>query len=88
MIILSEIFFFQKEKLKLSFKDYRFIILIIGFIGIALLSPVILSFKMFNTVLPSEGHTYFLTPSTYLITQFRVISNLYQALIFTLQPNS
>jgi protein O-mannosyl-transferase len=81
VILLFEIMFLQKNLSKIRFKDYRVIILMIAVLCIIVTIPFIVSMSVFNTLPPSEGHTYTLTPWTYLFTQFRVIVTYIRLLI-------
>jgi protein O-mannosyl-transferase len=80
-ILLFEIMFLQKNLSKIRFKNYRAILLMIAVLCIILTIPFIVSMSVFNTLSPMEGHTYTLTPWTYLFTQFRVIVTYIRLLV-------
>ena len=72
-ILLFEICFFRKNNLLSIFRDYKFLLLMSGGIGIIIIIALTWKINIFQPIPPTEGHTYTLTPAIYLLTQFRVI---------------
>jgi len=79
-ILLIEIFFFRTKKPILNFKDYRLILFIAVLLSVIVMILLKGSFNVFKTIPPMQGHTYTLTPVTYLFTQFSVILKYMQLL--------
>ncbi len=79
-IILVEIFFLQKKKLIINFKDYRIILVIIVCLSIIILLFSRFSLNIFNSIPPKNGNDYTITSLNYLLTQFSVIVKYIQLL--------
>jgi tetratricopeptide (TPR) repeat protein len=80
-IILFEGFFFQTTKLSINFKDYRVYAVMAAFMAVVIILPLKLTFRVFQSIPPSMGHNYTITPVNYLLTQFSVIVKYIQLLI-------
>jgi protein O-mannosyl-transferase len=80
IIILLEFFFIQNKKLIFDLKDYRLYLLIASTIGIIAFILFKYSFSIFNIIPPVHGHTYTITATNYLFTQFSVIVKYIQLL--------
>ena len=86
-IVLFEIFFLQTKKIKIGLKDYRVLLIIIGFVGIIGLVFFKFSFSIFNAIPPNHGNIYTITLENYLFTQFSVIIKYLQLLILPINQN-
>jgi len=86
-IVLFEIFFLQTKQLPTQLKGARAILLT----GVLLCAGVFVllksSLSIFNPIQPLHGHTYTVTPITYLFTQFSVIVKYIQLLFLPLNLN-
>jgi protein O-mannosyl-transferase len=80
-VLLFEFFFISEKKIKINFKDYRVILILIGMLGFIAFLLSKYSFEIFKPILPEQGITYTLTPANYLMTQFSVILKYIQLLI-------
>lgn len=88
-IMLIEICFFQSKKIKINFKDYRVIILIVALMVFILI--FLSNYFNANIFKPhSPGYTNdfsLITSKNYLLTQFSVIVKYLQLLILPLNQN-
>ena len=80
-IMLFELCFLQQKFPRINFRDYRVITGIIILAAFICIIPFKLSFRVFNTIPPSLGHAYTVTPLNYLMTQFRVITTYIRLLL-------
>jgi len=86
-ILLIEIFFFNKNKLSINFKDYKVILSAIGIIGFVVFTISTFSFSIFKPLPPSTYNTFTITPANYFFTQISVIVKYIQLLILPINQN-
>ena len=80
-VIMAELFFFKRKMVSVNFKDYRLLFLIALFIVPVMIILYLRSASnVFTAIGPTNGHTYTLTPFSYLLTQFSVIVKYIQLL--------
>ncbi len=87
-ILLFEIFFLQKEKLIINFKDYRIILIIAAFLSIMIFMLSRFSLSIFKPIAPTQGNTNTITSLNYLFTQFSVIVKYIQLLFLPINQNA
>ena len=86
-IMLVEIFFLQRKKFVINFKDYRIILVIIAFLSIIILMFYRFSLNIFNSIPPKNGNDYTITSTNYLLTQFSVIVKYIQLLFLPINQS-
>ena len=86
-ILLVEIFFLRTKKFSINVKDYRLILFLVAFLAVILIIPLKYSFNVLKPIPPSIGHTYALTPVSYLLTEFCVIVRYIWLLFIPLNQN-
>ncbi len=86
-IILFEIFFLQKKKLIINFKDYRVLIFLVASLSIIIIMFSRFSLSIFNAIPPKNGNDYTITSTNYLLTQFSVIVKYIQLLILPINQS-
>ena len=86
-IVIVEIFFLQTKKIKVNFKDYRIMLVIVGFLSLFVLIFLNFSSSIFDPISPKQGNPYTITPVNYLLTQFSVIVKYIQLLILPINQN-
>jgi protein O-mannosyl-transferase len=86
-VILTEFFFLKTKKLSVNFRDYRIILLIAMILGTIIVIFFKFSFSIFDTILPTQGHTFTITPINYLFTQFTVILKYIQLLFLPINQS-
>lgn len=82
-IILCEVFFLQTKKIKVNLLDKRMLLLV----AVLILISFKFSFSIFSPKIPGGGNDYMVTSSNYLLTQFKVIPEYIQLLLFPIQLN-
>ena len=87
VILLVEISLFKRDKIAVNFSKPRIILGCIVFLSFLLLLFSRVSSSFFQTIPPSFGHTYTVTPWNYLLTQFSVIAKYIQLLCFPINLN-
>ena len=87
VILLVEISLFKRDKIVINFSKPRIILGCIVFLSFLLLLFSRVSSSFFQTIPPSFGHTYTVTPWNYLLTQFSVIVKYIQLLCFPINLN-
>ena len=87
VILLVEISLFKRDKIVVNFSKPRIILGCIVFLSFLLLLFSRVSSSFFQTIPPSFGHTYTVTPWNYLLTQFSVIVKYIQLLCFPINLN-
>jgi len=87
VILLVEISLFKRDKIVINFSKPRTILGCIVFLSFLLLLFSRVSSSFFQTIPPSFGHTYTVTPWNYLLTQFSVIVKYIQLLCFPINLN-
>ena len=87
VILLVEISLFKRDKIIVNFSKPRIILGCIVFLSFLLLLFSRVSSSFFETIPPSFGHTYTVTPWNYLLTQFSVIAKYIQLLCFPINLN-
>ena len=87
VILLLEISLFKRDKIVINFSKPRIILGCIVFLSFLLLLFSRVSSSFFQTIPPSFGHTYTVTPWNYLLTQFSVIVKYIQLLCFPINLN-
>ena len=87
VILLVEISLFKRDKIVVNFSKPRIILGCIVFLSFLLLLFSRVSSSFFQTIPPSFGHTYTVTPWNYLLTQFSVIAKYIQLLCFPINLN-
>ena len=87
VILLVEISLFKRDKIVINFSKPRIILGCIVFLSFLLLLFSRVSSSFFQTIPPSFGHTYTVTPWNYLLTQFSVIAKYIQLLCFPINLN-
>ena len=87
IILLVEISLFKRDKIVVNFSKPRIILGCIVFLSFLLLLFSRVSSSFFQTIPPSFGHTYTVTPWNYLLTQFSVIVKYIQLLCFPINLN-
>ena len=87
VILLVEISLFKRDKIIVNFSKPRIILGCIVFLSFLLLLFSRVSSSFFQTIPPSFGHTYTVTPWNYLLTQFSVIAKYIQLLCFPINLN-
>ncbi|MDA9263421.1 tetratricopeptide repeat protein [Saprospiraceae bacterium] len=87
VILLVEISLFKRDKIVANFSKPRIILGCIVFLNFLLLLFSRVSSSFFETIPPSFGHTYTVTPWNYLLTQFSVIAKYIQLLCFPFNLN-
>ena len=87
VILLVEISLFKRDKIVVNFSKPRIILGCIVFLSFLLLLFSRVSSSFFQTIPPSFGHTYTVTPWNYLLTQFSVIAKYIQLLCFPFNLN-
>ena len=87
VILLVEISLFKRDKIVVNFSKPRIILGCIVFLSFLLLLFSRVSSSFFQTIPPSFGHTYTVTPLNYLLTQFSVIVKYIQLLCFPINLN-
>ena len=87
VILLVEISLFKRDKIVVNFSKPRIILGCIVFLSFLLLLFSRVSSSFFETIPPSFGHTYTVTPWNYLLTQFSVIVKYIQLLCFPINLN-
>ncbi len=87
VILLVEIFFMQTKKIRINFKDYRVILLVMLFLCAIVIIPLRLSLNILKPIPASYMNTTTITPLNYLLTQFSVIVKYIQLLILPINQN-
>ena len=87
-VILFEIFFLQTKKIKINFKDYRIILLMVAFLSIMIFMFSRFSLSIFKPISPTQGNTNTITSMNYLFTQFSVIVKYIQLLFLPINQNA
>ncbi len=85
--ILLEIFFLQKEKIKINFKDTRIKLAVVACVCFLVLLFSRISLSIFNPISPGLGNSFTVTPLNYFFTQFIVIVKYIQLLILPIGLN-
>ena len=86
-ILLFEFFFLRTRSLSRYFKDYRILLLVALFLGLALIIPLRHSLDIFKPIIPAGHPESVLTPYFYLLTQFSVIVKYIQLLFLPVHLN-
>lgn len=88
-IILCEIFYLQKEKFEINFKDYKLYVIFVAFIGLFIIVLTKFSWSVLNPIPPSQsmGNILTITPANYLFTQFSAILKYIQLLVLPIGQN-
>ncbi len=86
-ILLLEIFFFNHKILSFKAINYRVIIFAGCLIGFIVFAFYRYSSSIFRIIPPSDAHSYVITSSGYLFSQFSVIIKYMQLLLLPIQQN-
>ncbi len=86
-VILFEIFFLQTKKIKINLKDYRVILVFVGFLSLLVLMFLNFSSSVFDPIPPAQGNAFNVTSINYFLTQFSVIVKYIQLLLLPLYQN-
>jgi protein O-mannosyl-transferase len=86
-LLLFELFFFRIKKLSINFRDYRVLLFIAAFLSVIIFLAFQFSSAILNSIPPSNGNNYTITPINYLFTQFSVILKYIQLLFLPVNQN-
>jgi tetratricopeptide (TPR) repeat protein len=86
-ILLIEFFFLHTGKFFINFKDFRILLLLMGFLCVMIIIPLKLSLSIFKPIPAGELNDYTITPLNYLLTQFSVIVKYIQLLFVPIHQN-